>query len=68
MLEVSKPRPVTRVEASWDDGIKDLSEGRFLRPPQNPTDFWHRIPQVYLAGERQHWREYTVRYRVSQEN
>ena len=59
VLEVTKPRPVTHVESSYDDGIKELNEGRFLRPPQSPVEFWKRIPQAYPAGERQHWREYT---------
>ena len=59
VLEVSKPRPVTVVEGGHDDGIKELNEGRFLRPPQDPEEFWKRIPLDYEAGEKQHWRDYT---------
>ena len=59
VLEITKPRAVTHVETCYDDGIKELSEGRFLRPPQSATDFWSRVPLDYPVGERQHWREYT---------
>ena len=47
------------MEGGHDDGIKELNEGRFLRPPQDPEEFWKRIPLDYEAGEKQHWRDYT---------
>ena len=59
VLEISKPRPIQAVEASMDDGIEALSEGRFLRPPKDPKSFWKRVPLVYPAGESQHWGDYT---------
>ena len=58
-MEESKPREPVEVPTCRDDGIGQLSAGRFLRPPASPTGWWNMVPRHWPAGESQHWARYT---------